>query len=409
VDKRFLKKFCRGTHRLVTPEETLAHVGQFLPQMGITRIAHVTGLDRIGIPVVMVCRPNSKSLAVFQGKGLTLAAAKASGVMEAIEAYHGENVSRPLSLATYDELSRTHRVAEPSELPRLISSRFHPHLPMKWIEGFDLLQNEHVWIPYELVHVNFTEPDPQSAGCFVASSNGLASGNHLLEAISHGICEVIERDAMTLWSLMNQRQQFSRRVDLESVDDRDCRSVIDMFEAAGVDVGVWEMTTDVGVAAYFCTITERDDDPWHRLYTASGHGCHPSREIALVRALTEAAQSRLAAISGARDDLTRTVYKRQRDPEFLRQQRMSMHNHTASRNFAEAPSRIAETFDEDITWQLDRLRSSRIRRVIVIELMKPEFSIPVVRVCIPGLECAAMNSDSYALGKRGREFAERYG
>jgi ribosomal protein S12 methylthiotransferase accessory factor YcaO len=29
------------------------------PVMGITRVANVTGLDSVGIPVVMVCRPNS--------------------------------------------------------------------------------------------------------------------------------------------------------------------------------------------------------------------------------------------------------------------------------------------------------------------------------------------------------------
>jgi len=52
--------------------------------MGITRVANVTGLDHVGIPVVMACRPNARGLAVSQGKGLTLDAAKASAVMESI-------------------------------------------------------------------------------------------------------------------------------------------------------------------------------------------------------------------------------------------------------------------------------------------------------------------------------------
>jgi ribosomal protein S12 methylthiotransferase accessory factor len=40
--------------------------------MGVTRIANVTGLDRIGIPVAIAVRPNSRSVSVAQGKGQTV-------------------------------------------------------------------------------------------------------------------------------------------------------------------------------------------------------------------------------------------------------------------------------------------------------------------------------------------------
>lgn len=79
--------------RLVSAEETLARVKPLFPLFGITRVANVTGLDTIGIPVVMVNRPNSRGLAVSQGKGVTLAAAKASAVMESIESWHAERAS----------------------------------------------------------------------------------------------------------------------------------------------------------------------------------------------------------------------------------------------------------------------------------------------------------------------------
>ena len=75
-----LKSYRLGTHRTLAPEETLARVEPHLRTMGITRVANVTGLDDIGIPVVMVVRPNSRSISVSQGKGIELAAAKASGV-----------------------------------------------------------------------------------------------------------------------------------------------------------------------------------------------------------------------------------------------------------------------------------------------------------------------------------------
>ena len=70
-----LKGYTSGTHRTVTPAETLARLKPLLPRMGITRLANVTGLDTIGIPVVMSVRPNSRSRSVSQGKGLDLDAA----------------------------------------------------------------------------------------------------------------------------------------------------------------------------------------------------------------------------------------------------------------------------------------------------------------------------------------------
>jgi ribosomal protein S12 methylthiotransferase accessory factor len=64
------KRFVTGTHRARTPAETLADFGRHQQTMGITRLANVTGLDVIGIPVYMAVRQNSRSIAVSQGKGL---------------------------------------------------------------------------------------------------------------------------------------------------------------------------------------------------------------------------------------------------------------------------------------------------------------------------------------------------
>ena len=79
--------------------------------LGISRLADVTGLDRIGIPVVMACRPNARSLAVSQGKGLDRDAARASALMEAIELYHAERIASPLKLSSWNELRFSHSLA----------------------------------------------------------------------------------------------------------------------------------------------------------------------------------------------------------------------------------------------------------------------------------------------------------
>jgi ribosomal protein S12 methylthiotransferase accessory factor len=378
------KGYKTGTHRLVSPAETLARVQPLLPKMGITRLANVTGLDTIGIPVVMACRPNSRSISVSQGKGLDLDAAKASAVMESVEGYHAERITLPLKLASYRELRASHCVVDVERLPRAADSYFHPNLPILWIEGDDWLRSEKVWVPYQMVHTAYTTDLAFDLNCFVGSSTGLASGNHLLEASSHGICEVIERDAGMLWSRLPEPDQEDRRIDLDTIDHPDCRALLERYDRAGIAVAVWDLTSAAGIAAFHCLIAERQEDPVRRLYAAEGAGCHPVRHIALLRALIEAAQSRLTAISGARDDMPRQEYIDCRDPATLLLHRRRL-SRKGSRRFSEIPSFESDSFEEDVAWELDHLRRAGFDRVIVIDLARPELGLPVARVVIPGL------------------------
>lgn len=403
------KAFRTGTHRTISPEQTVERVCQHLPLFGITRIANITGLDCIGVPVVMVSRPNARSLAVSQGKGLTLMAAKASGLMEAVESYHAERVHLPLKLASYNELRFTHNLVDLAGLPRLSVSSFHDHLRLLWIEGRDLLGDAPVWLPYEMVHTDYTLPLPTGSGSFFMSSNGLASGNHLLEAVSHGICEVVERDATTLWHALDEAGQRRTRIDLETVDDPGCREVLDQFARAGVMAAVWETTSDIGLPAFLCAIAESEEHPLRPLYWASGSGCHPAREVALLRALTEAAQSRVTLIAGARDDLGHALYREAQDEDARRRNLAQMRVAAGERlrHFHEVPTLASDTLDDDVAGELERLHAAGIRQVAVVDLTKPEFGIPVVRVVIPGLE-SLHDAPGYVPGVRAqRKAAER--
>jgi len=60
------------------PVETLERLLRIAPEMGISRVANITGLDEIGIPVAAAIRPNSRNISVSQGKGLDMVAAKVS-------------------------------------------------------------------------------------------------------------------------------------------------------------------------------------------------------------------------------------------------------------------------------------------------------------------------------------------
>jgi ribosomal protein S12 methylthiotransferase accessory factor len=393
------KGYVDGTHRLIPPAETLERVVPLLPVFGITRIANITGLDVIGLPVVMVCRPNARSLSVSQGKGTTLASAKASGIMEAIEAYHAEHITLPLRFATYNELRSIAPVIDPRQLPRFALSPFHDHLRILWIEGVDLLHGARTWVPYEMVHLDYTLPLPPGSGCFATSSSGLASGNHLLEAINHGICEVVERDAMTLWRATDEPARSATRMDLSTVDDPVCRDALERLSRAGMDAVVWETTSDAKIPAFSCAIFERSPGSWHTSHVSAGSGCHPTRGVALARALTEAAQSRLTMIAGSRDDNGRAEYLRAADPMNSEPLRQRLAAQTPRRHFHEAPTFASDTFEADADWLLDRLRSIGCPSVVVVELTKPGLDLNVVRVIVPGLE-PAHDLPGYAPGPR---------
>ncbi len=353
------KGYRRGTHRLVAPDTTYERMAPLRAPMGITRVANVTGLDRIGIPVVMVCRPNSRSIAVSQGKGLDLAAARASGLMELIETWHAERIDRPLKLASQSELQEHHALIDVHGLAAVTDGRFHENLRMLWIEGQDLIAGSSRWLPYEAAHTDFTLPYPSGSGCFAASTNGLASGNHLLEAASHAICEVVERDATSLWNHQHPALKHATRLDLDSVDDADCRQVTLQLQRVGFEVAAWDITSDTGIPSFYCLIIDRRHEAAH---SGGGAGTHPSRAVALLRALTEAVQVRTTYIAGSRDDLRPDEFTPPEIDRKLRRARTLMAGRGPRRDFASIPTHSGDSFADDVAWLLERLRRSESSR-----------------------------------------------
>jgi ribosomal protein S12 methylthiotransferase accessory factor len=332
----------------------------------------------------MSVRPCSRSLSVSQGKGLDLDSAKVSAAMESIEGYHAERVTGPLELASYDELRQTHFVVDPFRLPLSIVRPFQTSLPLLWIAGDDWLRHERVWVPFQLVHTAYTTRMRWDLVGFAVSSTGLASGNHVLEAVSHALCEIVERDATARFAARTDEDREARRLDLRTVDDPDCCAVLERYRRAGVDVAVWDVTSHVGFAAFECLIAERHDDPNRMLSGARGMGCHPARQVALLRALTEAAQSRLTIIAGSRDDMGRASYASWREPATAARWRRE----AADRGcvaFASVPSVESDCFEEDVARLLGAVARTGCDRVVVVELTRPEIGIPVVRVIVPGL------------------------
>ena len=78
--------------RSMPAEAFLDRAAAAAAQCGVTRLADITRLDRLGLPVWQAVRPAGKALSVHQGKGSSPIAAKVGALCEAIECHCAENV-----------------------------------------------------------------------------------------------------------------------------------------------------------------------------------------------------------------------------------------------------------------------------------------------------------------------------
>jgi ribosomal protein S12 methylthiotransferase accessory factor len=393
------KLFTESTHRSRAPRETLAAYEPLMPLLGITRLANITGLDCIGIPVVVAVRPASRGLATAQGKGIDLASAKVSALMESIETWHAERLETVTRVDTFHELRRAGAAIDVTGLHRRSAQESYFATPTVWVLAHELLADEPRWVPWEAVSCDFSALVVRQA-TFLQTTNGLASGNEMLEAIVHALCEVIERDAVTLHRYAAQVHRAQRQIDLRTIDDSRCKDVLQALREAGVDVAVWDCTSDVGVPVLSALII---DSPaaqrWPARGPFRGHGCHPSRDIALLRALTEAVQSRLTYISGSRDDL---FPERFRDLQRIEEERVLPNDlmSTGMRSFAVVPDIQHATFNADLEDMLARLQVVGTKEVALFDLTRQDIGVPVVKVLVPGFENDIHHNRNYRPGIR---------
>src|SRR5205807_10420016 len=132
-----------------------------------------------------------------------------------------------------------------------------------------------------------------------------------------------------------------------------------------------------------------------------GAGCHPNRGIALARALTEAAQIRLTYISGNRDDLPSSDYQESQQEKIGAALLDAVSQDAEPREFCDITDFDADDLALDLNWELQRLQSVGVKRVIAIDLTRSDVGIPVVRIVIPGLEWDCTHPD-YIPGARAR-------
>jgi ribosomal protein S12 methylthiotransferase accessory factor len=372
--------YADGTHRVAAPLDTLARIRPLLADMGITRVANITGLDRLGIPTWCAIRPICKQLQVTNGKGITHDAAKVGALMEGIEHWHAESPVGEFRRASAAELEREGEAfVPPSALPDFSPEVDH-HLTAQrvidWVRGERIAPRMPVWLPVCAAFV----VEPMLADY---TTNGLASGNHLVEATLHALYEIIERDAMAelLRGGLRLPRGESRVVDLDTLPAGSLAALRDRLDRAGIAVTLVRVASSVPVSTFWATFI----DPASPAACSSvniGHGTHLDPTVAAIRAITEAAQARLTFIHGAREDLTPEAYEfsgvHERLRRFFEVQRGDL-------PWSAVVDRSSGDLAKDLRTVLGALRTAGHREVYRIDLTNPRFGIPVVKMFVPGM------------------------
>jgi ribosomal protein S12 methylthiotransferase accessory factor len=378
VTARLAVAFSDGTHRIATPQQTLARITPLLAEMGITRAADVTGLDRLGIPTWCAIRPGARQVQVANGKGLSHAAAKVSALMEAIEHWHADYGEGQFRAASAAELAREGIAHVPPAVLPDYEERIHltDRRVIDWVQGESLADGAPVLLPacaaflIEPMFVHF-------------STNGLASGNHRVEATLHALYEVIERDAvsrLTRGGLSLPRGE-SRVVDLDTVPSGPVARLRDQLRRAAVQLVLIRVESVAAISTFWAVLLD-PASPFACSYVNMGHGSHLSPTIAAVRAITEAAQSRLTYIHGSREDLWEGSYQfndaHARLHAFFDRQRGDL-------SWGSIADHASGDLLQDLETVISGLKLAGYRRIYRIELTSPRFGIPVVKVLVPGL------------------------
>ena len=388
------KEFVVGTQRAMPPEETLARIRPHFAAVGITRLADITGLDRLGVPIWCAVRPDSSTLAVDSGKGATPVAAATSAAMEALERSVAEEFVDDSLRATYDQIGSRAGFG-PYEHPHIGCAIWSPDTVRSWTPAWDLGAGEEVLVPSALVGLP-TLGRRAEERWWAASSNGLASGNHFLEALCAGLYEVIERDVTTCWKSAFDRGHKVLRIDPATITMPVIRGLLDQLDRAGIAPDLLWCPNEFGVPVFIGSV--RDIEVLHA-GTFQGYGCHLDPEIAMIRAVTEAVQARTLIMAGARDDIFRLQFRTMRATSAL------VHKHfddLPTVTSPEVPDASTTTFHGDVAALLARLADRGFPRVVVRALPADHLEVSVVRVFVAGLE--GYRFSSIALGERATAF-----
>jgi YcaO-like protein with predicted kinase domain len=400
-----LMKKAAGTYDRAVPfAQTLALVPELRARYGITRVADTTRLDRTGIPTFSAMVPRSPDmLGVYNGKGLTCEAAIVSAVMEAVERQIGAAVRLPVFRESIGRVCERLDIAALGALANAVNG------DAECVHGMELFSGDSIPVPLAMVQCPW-----RGERLFkVTSTNGLASGNNRTEAIYHALCELIERHT---WSLYHVRGAFAPRAFAGAgaaniavapeiilpTGDRVVDELVEKLGAAGLSVRAFCLTDGALPVTMVVSVCEPASDP---PMVHMGLGCSLSPTHALVRGLTEAAQSRVTDIQAAREDILRPDEDAGRMLDHGRRPTTFPYNEwyfdLPSYRLAlrDIPDRVSDDLDADVRTTIEAMQQSGVSSIAIVDLSPNDLPISVVRAVAPGLETLMFSG---VLGPRAR-------
>lgn len=380
-------RYLEGTQRVLSPEATLDRTTKLLSTIGVTRIANITDLDRVGIPVFSAIRPSAAdgAISIYSGKGVTDTNARISAIMESFERCLAEQPEVSINLPgvqlnservvnTYESLSESYPALYPDAL--LMPQPITEFTSLEWVMGHDIMDDIEVFVPANAVFHPYTSSN--GIKLFRSNTNGLASGNTIEEAVLHGLLEVIERDAL---SIGEYTRNPGREIALSESDGMNYL-LKKKIEDAGIKVKVWLLDSDVDIPT---VVVALDDtvlkDP---ALLVMGAGSHLSPEIAVTRALTEAAQSRVVQIHGAREDTDREQVVRTFGYDHMKKLNKYWYEDLDTVSMGDLKDDSSDTPAANISTVLDKL-DGIADAAIIVDLSRG-VEVPVIRAIIPMFE-----------------------
>jgi ribosomal protein S12 methylthiotransferase accessory factor len=383
--------------RIRTAARTLDVAEALMSRVGISRVADITRMDRLGLPVFASIRPRGLSLRVHAGKGLLPIEARLGALMEAIEAAAAEPRSNRW---TGREASVAELAAQFGngfrwiDLAPRVGVKVRPNEIVLAVECEDLTRDQPVLLPAELVFVPF-EPEGRKE-IFGWSSTGLAAGNSVEEATLHALFEVLERDAISL----NTPSDESLWIGPSEMPEPFC-SLATAWRRLGVRLAVRYVPNPYQLPCFEAFLHEQQDEV---VNLAGGSGLHVARAVALSRAVCEAAQARLSHIHGGRDDIT-DFYSKYAEAD--RERRRNREKRLIESIFHKGRTTCFDDLPDaspapDVSSALASI-FERMHRVGLSTVLRYQFSLElaglsVVRVVVPG--CADVEGSPMRVGPR---------
>ena len=275
--------------KIISPEETVKRFKSAMKKVDLDIFDRAERIDngRLGIPVFFsVCGKDAKNISGTKkqmGKGADPEQAEASAVMELAERFSFfafKNDSSRFFNGSFNELgnkalpleqiARSVNDDSPSSAAAL---KILADIPMQWAKGHNLTVGQDVMIPFDWFFS-------------INEFNGTSAGNCREEALTQGLCEVIERHVSFL---VGEKMADAPGIDLDSPSDPAVKELIAKYRAAGVEIYASDMSCGVGIP----TVGVLGHDPStfpgksELVWTA---GTAPNAQKAFGRALTETAQ-----------------------------------------------------------------------------------------------------------------------